>query len=131
MPLSVVFLEQAYGSSWKKSCPVAVQALLPEYKDFSDQQVVVLFQVLSAQLNYGYRLQTVQLKSFNGVEVRNLRHLAELVDGSKDPWLRFSMDGGRSIVLCAEKTRSESAEVLARHAIPCDRSDELIASCEN
>jgi S1-C subfamily serine protease len=131
VPLSVVFLEQAYGSSWKKSCPVAVQALLPEYKDFSDQQVVVLFQVLSAQLNYGYRLQTVQLKSFNGVEVRNLRHLAELVDGSKDPWLRFSMDGGRSIVLCAEKTRSESAEVLARHAIPCDRSDELIASCEN
>jgi hypothetical protein len=41
------------------------------------------------------------------------------------------MDGGRSIVLCAEKTRSECAEVLARHAIQCDRSDELIASCEN
>ena len=128
VPLSVPFLEQAYGNSWKRNSPVAVQALLPEYKEYAEQQPVVLFQILSAQINYGYRFQTVRLTKFNDVEIKNLQHLAELVDTCETEWLEFRLDGlagGRQIVLEKEKARREGAEILKRYAIAKDRSDDI------
>ena len=42
-------------------------------------QVVVLFQILAAEINFGYKFQTAQCLSFNGQDLRNVRQLAELV----------------------------------------------------
>jgi len=41
--------------------------------------VVVLFQILAAEINFGYKFQTAQCVSFNGADLRNIRQLAELV----------------------------------------------------
>ena len=89
---------------------------------------MVLFQILSAQINYGYRFQTVRLTKFNDVEIKNLQHLAELVDTCETEWLEFRLDGlagGRQIVLEKEKARREGAEILKRYAIAKDRSDDI------
>ena len=43
------------------------------------RQVVVLFQILAAEINFGYKFQTAQCVSFNSVDLRNIRQLAELV----------------------------------------------------
>lgn len=53
LPLSLPFLEHGYGTSWRKLCPPKLMALIGEYRSFPDEQVVLLFQILSAELNYG------------------------------------------------------------------------------
>lgn len=51
------------------------------YKETPDEQVVVLSQVLNAEINIGYEYVTnTTVHRFNGVKVRNLAHLAELVE---------------------------------------------------
>ena len=46
------------------------------------RQVVVLFQILAAEINFGYRFQTAQCVQFNGQDLRNVRQLAEMVRAS-------------------------------------------------
>ena len=36
-----------------------ILALVAEYREREDEQVVVLFQVLAAEINFGYKFQTV------------------------------------------------------------------------
>ena len=38
-----------------------VQALVSEHCEFEDQQVVVLFQILAAEINFGYKFQTAEV----------------------------------------------------------------------
>lgn len=65
---------------WRKLAPVPILALVTEYQGVLDEQVVVLFQILAAEINFGYRFQTVRCESLNGQGVCNLRSLATLVD---------------------------------------------------
>jgi hypothetical protein len=56
-------------------------------------QVVVVSQVLACDATIGYEdWSNVQVHSFNGVPVRNLRHLAEMVLECKEPYMRFDVD---------------------------------------
>jgi len=40
---------------------VQILALVAEYRERIDEQVVVLFQVLAAEINFGYKFQTVRI----------------------------------------------------------------------
>jgi hypothetical protein len=80
LPLSVPFLEHGYGASWRKVTPVKLQALLSEYRTAPDEEVVLLFQILSAELNYGYKGTSLWVTAFNGVKLRNLAQMAALVE---------------------------------------------------
>lgn len=51
------------GHHWRKLAPVQILALISEYRERPDEQVVVLFQVLAAEINFGYKFQTVRSKS--------------------------------------------------------------------
>lgn len=50
----------AAGHHWRKLAPVQILALVAEYREREDEQVVVLFQVLAAEINFGYKFQTVR-----------------------------------------------------------------------
>lgn len=49
------------GNHWRKHAPVQILALVAEYCERLDEQVVVLFQVLAAEINFGYKFQTVRI----------------------------------------------------------------------
>ena len=57
-----------------------ILALITEYQNVEEEQVVVLFQILAAEINFGYRFQTVQCMTFNGSKIQNLSHMATMVD---------------------------------------------------
>ena len=57
-----------------------ILALVTEYQNVKDEQVVVLFQILAAEINFGYRFQTVRCETLNGTELKNLTQMATLVD---------------------------------------------------
>lgn len=65
-------------------------------------------QILSHEINHGYKLGMLPLETFNSTPVQNLAHLAHLVDSSDDPYLNFGLDGGRFITLDRQQVRGLS-----------------------
>ena len=50
----------AAGGQWRKLAPVPILAQVTEYMERPDEQVVVLFQILAAEINFGYKFQCVR-----------------------------------------------------------------------
>ena len=69
------------------------------------------------------------MRSVNGVKVRNLRHLVELVDSCKNGFVRFGLDRGDEwdvkVIVDAKEMRKSTARVMKRNLIPADRSEDL------
>ena len=72
----------------------------------SSRQVVVLFQILAAEINFGYKFQTVQCVSFNGAGLRNIRQLAELV---RSPSMTRAEPGPDVLALMLQVSRMHAA----------------------
>ncbi|GAB0490783.1 hypothetical protein MMPV_002021 [Pyropia vietnamensis] len=83
--LSRTYLNAQFGFNWLRSAPTS---LVYQYntarKEVVGDQVVILSHVLaSTPLNQGYELHTnLQLLRLNGVQVRSVMQLAELIDGT-------------------------------------------------
>ena len=69
------------------------------------------------------------VRSVNGVKVRNLRHLVELVDACKKGFVCFGLDRGNEwdvkVIVDAKDMRESTARVMKRNLIPADRSEDL------
>ena len=69
------------------------------------------------------------VRSVNGVKVRNLRHLAEMIDQCNEGFVRFGVDRGDEwdvkIIVDATEMRAATARVMKRNLIPADRSEDL------
>jgi hypothetical protein len=57
------------------------------------QEVVLLSQVLAAEVNIGYEeMLNTQVLSLNGTKVINMAQLVSLVDSCSEPFLHFHLD---------------------------------------
>ena len=69
------------------------------------------------------------VRSVNGVKVRNLRHLVEIVDACKEGFVCFGLDLGHKwdvkVIVDAKEMRESTARVMKRNLIPADRSEDL------
>ena len=63
------------------------------------------------------------------MKVRNLRHLAEMLDRCHEGFVRFGVDRGdewdMKIIVDAKEMRETTARVMKRNMIPADRSEDL------
>eukprot|EP01052_Picozoa_sp_SAG31_P008588 SAG31_NODE_436_length_15717_cov_5.420412_15_plen_115_part_00 len=75
------YLQSEYGDDYQYDAPVTLlDRMLHGLLDNPGEQVVVLSQVLGADINVGYEdFVNTAVESFNGVKVHNLPHLASLV----------------------------------------------------
>lgn len=84
-------------------------------------EVVVLSQVLAHKANLGYEhFMDLHLLEFNGVEVRCLKHLQQLIAESTGPFMTFQFapkEGGRFIVLDRENNDEATRDICAEHSI--------------
>ncbi|MBR2838875.1 MAG: trypsin-like peptidase domain-containing protein [Kiritimatiellae bacterium] len=99
-------------------------------KEFPDDEPVVISFVFADKGIEGYLGADESLvRSVNGVKVRNLRHLAELVDKCNDGFVRFCLDDGDEwdvkLIVDAGEIRETTARVMKRNLIPADRSEDL------
>ena len=72
-----------------------------------------------------------QVKKVNGVEIENLKHLAEMVENCSRERLRFDLDDERVIVLNYESAKIATCRILKRHRIPSSISRDLIVEKHN
>lgn len=126
-PVVQPFLESEYGSDYEFDSPVRIlDKLLHGQAEYGDQQVVVLAQVLAHDVNIGYEDTTnTQVLRVNGVQIRNLRHLALLVDSCTEPYLRFDLEHSEIVVVDGLAAKAATPEILKDHCIPSDRSLDL------
>ncbi|ONK73025.1 uncharacterized protein A4U43_C04F26320 [Asparagus officinalis] len=131
IPLTQPYLHE-YGEDWYNTCPRRLcEKALRELPQKAGQQIVILSQVLMDDINAGYeRLSELQVKKVNGMEVANLKHLCELVEGCREECLRFDLDDERVVVLNYEKARIATSRILKRHRIPCAVSTDLLGEEE-
>jgi len=128
--LSKQYLRATFGEKWRKErCSGLSEIIESGLRDFADEQVVVLSYVLAHTVNLGFQdIRNARLKSFivdgSPVRVRNLCHLAEMVECSREPFLRFELfPRGSSlsatfIVLDRTAVKTAEPELLKRNRIP-------------
>ena len=81
------------------------------------QKVVVVSQVLAADINIGYEeIVNTMVKGFNGKPVNNLKQLAKMVETCKEEYLRFELDHEILVVLKTKDALKETREILKVHA---------------
>ncbi|KAG8370674.1 hypothetical protein BUALT_Bualt13G0007800 [Buddleja alternifolia] len=106
---------------------------------FKGEQIVILSQVLANEENIGYEDMSNEQASqtylclicsyvlkLNGTWIRNIHHLAHLVDSCKDKYLVFEFEDDFLVVLERESAVLASTSILKDYAIPSERSLDLL-----
>ncbi|XP_049343851.1 protease Do-like 2, chloroplastic [Solanum verrucosum] len=97
------------------------------FAKFEGEQIVILSQVLANEVNIGYEdLSNEQVLKLNGIRIKNIHHLAHLVDSCKDKYLVFEFEDNFLVVLEREAASSASSSILIDYGIPSERSSDLL-----
>ena len=92
----------------------------------SRQEVVVLQKVMADRVNRGYHdIESQIVTHVQGKKVRHLRHLVQILDRTRQKFVRLELHDGRTIVLERAAVQQRQAEILDNFGVPRDRSDDL------
>ncbi|CAN1354321.1 Protease Do-like 2, chloroplastic [Linum perenne] len=81
----------------------------------------------SNDVNIGYEdMSNQQVLKFNGTRIRNIHHLAHLIDSSTGKYLVFEFEDSYMVVLGKKPSRRASSKILRDYGIPSERSDDLL-----
>ncbi|KAL4633935.1 hypothetical protein ACB092_04G159700 [Castanea dentata] len=125
--VSVPYLRSEYGKEYEFEAPVKLlDKLLHSMPQSPDEQLVVVSQVLVADINIGYEeIVNTQVLAFNGQPVKNLKSLATMVESCEDEFLKFDLDYQQIVVLRTKTAKEATLDILATHCIPSAMSDDL------
>ncbi|KAK9844109.1 hypothetical protein WJX81_004691 [Elliptochloris bilobata] len=113
--VTVPFLRSEYGKEYDFDAPVKLlDAMMHAQADSRDQQVVVLAQVLAADINIGYEegLVNTQVRAVNGKPIRNLKELVAEVDGTRKDFLKLDLEYNQLVVLEVAPARAATGDIL-------------------
>ncbi|XP_057416006.1 protease Do-like 9 [Lotus japonicus] len=125
--VSVPYLRSEYGKDYEFEAPVKLlDKLLHSMPQSPDEQLVVISQVLVADINIGYEdIVNTQVLAFNGKPVKNLKSLAAMVESCRDEYLKFNLEYDQIVVLRTKTAKAATLDILATHCIPSAMSDDL------
>lgn len=125
--VSVPYLRSEYGKDYEFDAPVKLlDKLLHAMAQSIDEQLVVVSQVLVADINIGYEeLVNTQVIAFNGKPIKNLKSLANMVEACKEEYMKFDLDYDQIVVLQTKNAKAATSDILAMHCIPSAMSDDL------
>ncbi|XP_038984047.1 protease Do-like 9 [Phoenix dactylifera] len=125
--ISVPYLRSEYGKDYEYDAPVKLlDKHLHAMAQSHDEQLVVVSQVLVADINIGYEdIVNNQVLSFNGQPVKNLKTLASMVENCDEEFLQFDLEYQQIVVLKTETAKAATKDILLTHCIPSAMSDDL------
>ncbi|KAF5730094.1 protease Do-like 9-like [Tripterygium wilfordii] len=125
--VSVPYLRSEYGKEYEYEAPVKLlDKLMHSMPQSPDEQLVVVSQVLVADINIGYEeIVNTQVLAFNGKPVKNLKSLATMVENCDDEFLKFDLDYHQIVVLRTKTAKAATVDILTTHCIPSPMSDDL------
>ena len=125
----VPYLRSEYGKDYDYDAPLRLLTkMMHGHKEKEDDQVVVVSQVLSSDINIGYEdIVNVIVTGVNGKPVRNLKTLVKIVEECKDEYLKVELDQSLNLVLNTKEAKKSTKDILQTHCIPHPRSIDLRA----
>ncbi|XP_050151426.1 protease Do-like 9 [Malus sylvestris] len=125
--VSVPYLRSEYGKEYEFEAPVKLlDKMLHSLPQSPDEQLVVVSQVLVADINIGYEeIVNTQVLTLNGKPVKNLKNLASMVESCEDEFLKFDLEYQQVVVLRTKTAKAATLDILATHCIPSAMSDDL------
>lgn len=123
--LTEPFLQHRFGRRYQIVAPTRLATPWMTYarREFDGHQIVVLVEVLADELTQGLtRTANKRVSKLNGEEVKNLRHLIDMVDACTGEWLCFELEDEEPLALPTAQAKAATAAVLSRNMIPSDRS---------
>jgi S1-C subfamily serine protease len=127
VPLTRSYMRHQWGKQWDRKAPIKLcDKAMNEQKLFPDQEIVILAQVLAAEINIGYQnLSNIQVFSVNDEPVKNLKHLLSLIESCTATHLKIDLEFSRTIILNTAKTKAATPDILRQHNISFDKSLDL------
>ncbi|CAN0899068.1 Protease Do-like 2, chloroplastic [Linum grandiflorum] len=123
-PLTEPLIDEEYEDSIGLKLLTKARYSLAKFKE---EQIVILSQVLANEVNIGYEdMGNQQVLKFNGTRIRNIHHLAHLIDTCKGKYLAFEFEDNYLVVLEKEPALGASSQVLLDYGIPSERSSDLL-----
>ena len=86
------------------------------YKEFDNQQIIILSEVVPNVVTAGYNLISQRLHTVNGEEVKNIEHLKQLCDDAKG-LLKFQFDYNDIAIIDMAEAKKHQPEVMKRLGI--------------
>lgn len=125
--VSVPYLRSEYGKDYEYDAPVKLLVKhLHAMAESPDEQLVVVSQVLVADINIGYEeIVNTQVLAVNGQPVKNLKNLVTMVENCKDEFLKFDLEYDQIVVLKTKTAKAATKDILTTHCIPSAMSDDL------
>lgn len=125
-PLSRDYLK-SWGSEWWKAAPNELVSIYEnQIRTPERQDVVILQKVLADKVNQGYHeYENHVVNNLDGVVVRNIRHLVDLVQGGQGTYVSVGLHDGQRIVLDRAQAIARCQAILDRYNLRHDRSADL------
>ncbi|GJY75382.1 protease Do-like protein 9 [Tanacetum coccineum] len=125
--VSVPYLRSEYGKDYDFDAPVKLlDKHLHAMAQSVDEQLVVVSQVLVADINIGYEeIVNTQVVAFNNKPVKNLKILADMVESCTEEFLKFDLEYEQIVVLRTKMAKEATRDILLTHCIPSAMSDDL------
>ncbi|KAH7434289.1 hypothetical protein KP509_06G009600 [Ceratopteris richardii] len=94
--------------------------------EYEGQEMILLSEVLAHSVNIGYEdISHLRALRFNGIKLRNMQHLAQLVDSCKNPFMKFELEHSTLVVIETGTARASTSKILKEYSIAHDRSQDL------
>nr|DAD34649.1 TPA_asm: hypothetical protein HUJ06_005289 [Nelumbo nucifera] len=125
--VSVPYLRSEYGKDYECDAPVKLlDKHLHAMAQSDDEELVVVSQVLVADINIGYEnIVNTQVLAFNGKPVKNLKSLCNMVENCDDEFLKFELEYQQLVVLQTKTAKAATPDILTTHCIPSAMSGDL------
>ena len=121
----VPYLKSEYGKDYDYDAPVKLlDKMLHGMPAEEGEQVVVLAQVLAAEINLGYEeIVNTTVLAMNGEKVKSVGHLASLLESCEEKYVVLDLEYKSTVVLDTAKAKAATEQILKTHCIPAEMSD--------
>jgi len=101
--------------------------IIPDRIQDNRKEIVVLTRVLPDAINRGYKnMEGTVVYSVNGIIIKDLKHLTQVVDKAKGKYLQVVNDLGNVIILDLNLARKSLNRILDNYQVYTDRSADLM-----
>ena len=119
--LSEDYMKSEYGKSWLCKAPVRfVKEYMYGKKTRPTEQIVILNQILSHDVNHGYSDDSFaprRLFAVNGETITNISELVRIVESAESKFLSFDLSDDARIVMRRKLAFDSNKEIQRAHSI--------------
>ena len=125
-PLTQPHLHE-FGEDWFNTAPRKLcDRAMHDHGTEKQEQVVLLSQVLSDEINQGYQgMHDLEVKEIDGVRIKNLRELRRAVESASGTFIRLDLADDRVLVVNRMEANAAHQRIMAKHRVPSVMSKDL------